>query len=142
MSRFPSLTLSGFSPAQCCTSLVHGDYLGAGGFTAVPDGSFSGLELRSQHWQCEPPPMLTWSGPPRSFPAAPTLKAVTQCMSVGPCFILGVHLSRETRGWSHHFLSWQGSSTETFFEKSIRLSEHSAKSTPGTGSWFVDTFSG
>jgi hypothetical protein len=140
MSRFPSLTWPGFSPAECCTSLAHGDFLGAGRSTAALDGPLSGLELRSQHRHCEPPPMSTWSNPPHSSPPGPTPSAATRCISGGPCSISELRLSRETHGCSHHFQSWQGSSTGTFFEKSTRWSERSGKSTSGTGRWFVDTF--
>jgi hypothetical protein len=106
----------------------------------VLDGHLSELGSRSRHRRCEPPPISTLNGHPHSFPAGPTPSAATLCMSGGPCSILEVRLSRETHGWSHQFQPWQGSPTGTFFEKSIRWSKLSGKSTFGTGTSFVDTF--
>lgn len=122
--------------------LAHGDSLGAGASTAVPDAPLWGPGLRSRHRRCEPPPMSIWSSPPHSFPPGPTPSAATRCMSGGPCSISELRLSRETHGWSHRFRSWQGSSTGTFFEKNTRWNKDSEQSTSGTGSWFVDTSSG
>jgi hypothetical protein len=140
MSRFLSLTWPGFLPAEHCILLAHGDCLGASGSTAVLDGPLWVPELRSQHPRCEPPPMSIWSGPLRSFPLVPTPSAATRCMLVGPCSMLEVRLSPETRGWLHQFQWWQGSSTGMSFGKSTRWRERSAKSTLGTGSRFVGTF--
>ena len=139
ISRFPSPTWSGFSSAERCISLVHGDLLGVSDFMVTLVGPLSGLEPRSRHRRCEVHPMSTWSDPPRSLPAVPTLQAATRCTSVGPYYILEVRLSHETRGWSPRCRSWEGSSTGRFFEKSTRWREHSGKSTSDTGSCFVDT---
>ena len=91
----------------------------------VPDGALSGLESRSRHRQCGPPPMSIWSSHTRSFPAGLTPSVATRCMSAGRYSILEVRSSCETRGWSHRFRLWEGSFTVRFFEKSTRCRERS-----------------